>query len=83
LIGDGSRGAPTRKRGLEELETVGVVALFSELVEFGDLFADVVADVELAVNRHHLVILLVLQRLLTQRVVAHDSATLGFVLLDF
>ena len=59
------------------------MALLPELVEFGYLLTDVVANIEFAFKSDNLVILLVLQGLLAQWVVAHHFATLSLVLFDF
>ena len=51
-------------------------------VKFGHLLANIVAHVEFALRGHHLVVLLVLERLLAQGIVAHNFATLGLVFLN-
>lgn len=59
------------------------MALLSELVEFSYLLTDVVANVEFAIKSDNLVILLVLQGLLTQWIVAYNFAALSLVLFYF
>ena len=76
------RFASARQRGLVKLQTVRDVALLAQFVKFGHLLANVVAHVEFALRGHHLVVLLVLERLLAQGIVAHNFATLGLVFLN-
>lgn len=71
------------KCALEELQAIKIVLRFLYLVEFGEVLANVVADAELALRRHDLVELLVLQLLSAERIVALDLAALLLVCIDF
>ena len=75
-----SRFSTTWKCSLVKLKTVWVVTLLSQFVEFGHLFANIVTDVEFAFGGHHLVVFLVLQGFLADRIIADDFTTLSLVL---
>lgn len=67
---------PAGQIRLKELEAVDVVLLVLDPFKLGQVLADFVADGELPVRGHNLVVLLVLELLLAQGVVASDLAAL-------
>lgn len=59
------------------------MTFLAQFIKLCHLFADVVATVEFALASDDLVILLVLQRFLAERVIADDLSTLGLMAFDF
>jgi hypothetical protein len=62
---------------LEKLETVlnFVVFLLSKFAELGHLLANVVADAEFSLTRNNLIVLLILELLFAQRIIANHLPT--------
>ncbi len=73
---------PAGQIRLKELEAVDVVLLVLDPFELGQILADFIADGQLPVRCHNLVVLLVLELLLAQGVVASDLAALLLMAVD-